>query len=221
MENEKIISAILEKVGNTDVSSQTVSQLVALNPVAEGSEPDDAYFERMAGVAKSVQGNINNVVSTKLKTQLEHKMEEFKKNYKPQELEAKSKPGASSDDLQAIRDELAALRKAQGEFEARERREIVSKSVKEGLKEKFKQSGVDVRDFFIDGAIGKLNIPTENADVAALVAEAEKHVVRDMKAAGIDTDGPISGNRTDGNGKSWLDKKFALKAAREGYAKKG
>lgn len=220
MENEKIISAILEKVGNTDVSSQTVSQLVQLNPLAEGAEPDEAYFEKMASVVKSVQGNINHVASTKLEAQVAQKVEEYKRT-----LKSESKPveplknNGGNNELDDIKKELASLRAAQSEYLTREKRQATSKAIREGLKEKFSQSGMEVRDFFIDTAVGKLSIPDGKADVAALVTEAEKYVIRDMKAAGIDTDGPTLSNTSNGNGKSWLDKKFAQKAKREGYAK--
>lgn len=219
MEDEKIISAIMEKVGNTDVSSQTVGQLVALNRPAEGTEPDAAYFERMTGVVKSVQGNINHVASTKLEAQVAQKLEAYKK--KLGEEAPVAKPAGESEELAQIRQELASLKKSQGEYLAREKRQALGRSIREGLKEKFGQSGMEVRDFFIDTAISKLNIPEEKADVSALVTEAEKYVIRDMKAAGIETDGPAAANRMNGDGKSWLDKKFAQKAQREGYAKQG
>lgn len=219
METEKIISSILEKVGNTDVSPQTVEAIYNLNPLAEGTEPDDGYIEKMAGAVKSFQGNINHVFSTKLATQVSQKVEEFKKSYQPQPKPKTDEGG--SDELQELKAQIKALQDARSEDLAKERRSAVARQVKEGLKEKFKASGMEVRDFFIDTALGKLNIPDKEANVQGLVNEAEKNVIRDMKAAGIDTDAPTGGKPfPQGGGKSWLDKKFAEKAAREGYAKK-
>lgn len=218
METEKIISEVLGKVGNTDVSKQTVETIINLNPLQEGTEPDDAYFEKMAGVVKSFQGNINHVFSEKLTAQVNQKVDEFKKSYKPEKQEPT--PNNDNEDLKSIKEQLKQLQAARNEDLAKARRSTISSQVKEGLREKFKTSGMDVKDFFIDTAIGKISIPDKDEDISALVTEAEKHVIRDMKAAGIDTDAPSVSPRGGGNGKGWLDKKFAEKAVREGYAKK-
>lgn len=219
MEKEKIISGILEKVGNTDVSSQTVEAIMNLSPLADGAEPDDAYFEKMAGAVKSFQGNINHVFSEKLNTQVSQKIEEYKKSRtgKAEPTATESKP---SDELNELKAQIKALQEARSEDLAKARRSDVERQVKDGLKERFRSTGMEVRDFFIDTALGKMDIPDRDANIDNLVSEAEKRVVRDMKAAGIDTDAPLNSvGGGGGNGKSWLDKKFAEKAKREGYAK--
>ena len=47
MEQEKILSTLSEKLGETSFSPQTLQKYVELNPVAEGSEPDEAYGTRL------------------------------------------------------------------------------------------------------------------------------------------------------------------------------
>ena len=56
MEIEKIVSTVQEKVGNTDFSAQTIQKVVELYPVAEGQEPDEAYFSKVADFVKGMQG---------------------------------------------------------------------------------------------------------------------------------------------------------------------
>ena len=42
MEKEQILSAINEKLGNTNFSEKTISDYIDANLPAEGTEPDDA-----------------------------------------------------------------------------------------------------------------------------------------------------------------------------------
>ena len=76
MEQEKILSTLSEKLGETSFSPQTLQKYVELNPVAEGSEPDEAYWNKAVDFLKEMQGQYNHDVATKV--------EDFKKNYKPQ-----------------------------------------------------------------------------------------------------------------------------------------
>ena len=75
METEKIISTLKEKIGTTSLSDRTISDYVGNNLLAEGTEPDDAYFTKHVNILKSIDGNYNSDVAKKV--------EEFKKNYKP------------------------------------------------------------------------------------------------------------------------------------------
>lgn len=87
MEQEKILSTLSEKLGETSFSPQTLQTYVELNPIAEGSEPDEAYWNKAVNFLKGMQGQYNHDVATRV--------EDFKKNYKPQknddELEKKLK----------------------------------------------------------------------------------------------------------------------------------
>ena len=65
MEIEKIVSTVQEKVGNTDFSAQTIQKYVELNPVAEGSEPDEAYFTKAVSFLQGMQGQFNHDFSVK------------------------------------------------------------------------------------------------------------------------------------------------------------
>ena len=65
MEIEKIVSTVQERVGNTDFSAQTIKKYVELNPVAEGQEPDEAYFTKAVSFLQGMQGQYNHDFSTK------------------------------------------------------------------------------------------------------------------------------------------------------------
>lgn len=77
MEQEKILSTLSEKLGETSFSPQTLQTYVELNPIAEGSEPDEAYWNKAVNFLKGMQGQYNHDVATRV--------EDFKKNYKPQQ----------------------------------------------------------------------------------------------------------------------------------------
>lgn len=201
MELEKIVSTILEKVGNTDVSPQTVTTLVSLKPVAEGAEPDDAYFDEMARAVKSVQGNVNNVFSTKLSEQVNAKVEEYKKSHKAGEPKPKGEP-SDKDMPEWARQMKAELERERNERQQeraeRERKDLLA-TVRKGLEDKFEKSGSKVNGYFARQALSKLQVPEKDADVRSLVDEAERLYNADIKEAGFTPDAPRAGG---GNGGS-------------------
>lgn len=199
MELEKIVSTILGKVGNTDVSPQTVKTLISLKPLSEGSEPDDAYIDEMVQAVKSVQGNVNNVFSTKLSEQLERKVDEFKKNFKPEPEPARAPHKGDIPEwalkLQAELEEERSAR--QKEKAARERKDLLA-AVKQGLEDKFKRSGTEANSYFTRSALSRLDIPEEGADVRRLVEQAELLYNQDIKEAGLTPDSPHAGGASGG-----------------------
>lgn len=204
MELEKIVSTILGKVGNTDVSPQTVRMLISLKPVAEGAEPDEAYFEEMAKAVKSVQGNVNNVFSTKLAEQVNAKVEEYKNSHSAEEKPVKEKGTDSDDRLKKLEDELNEMRtERQQERAERERKDLLT-AVKKGLEDKFDRSGSKVNGYFARQAISRLQVPEKNADIKALVDEAEKLYNADIKEAGLVPDAPHAGG-AGGGGRERVD----------------
>ena len=97
METEKIISTLKEQIGTTSLSDRTITDYVSNNLLAEGTEPDAAYFTKHANILKSLSGNFNADVAKGV--------EEFKKNYKPTTTPPKGEPQPTNDfeaRLQAI-----------------------------------------------------------------------------------------------------------------------
>lgn len=80
MEKEQILSTINEKLTaqgiKTDPWQRTYGDYLDRNLPAEGTEPDEAYFDKHVEILKSLAGQYNHQFATEV--------ENFKKNYKPQ-----------------------------------------------------------------------------------------------------------------------------------------
>lgn len=80
MDKEQILSTINEKLAaqgiKTEPFQRTFGDYVNENLPAEGTEPDDAYFNRHVRILKSISGQFNHEVAAQV--------EDFKKNYKPE-----------------------------------------------------------------------------------------------------------------------------------------
>lgn len=108
MEKEKILSTLTEKLGTTQLSSRTLDTYISNNLPAEGVEPDDAYFKKHVTFLQSLQGQFSHDVSMQV--------EDFKKNYKPQEKQEEPVV-TESHELQKLLDRIAALEVANAESE--------------------------------------------------------------------------------------------------------
>ena len=107
MEKEQILSEITTRVGKTSLSQRTLTDYVNRNLPAEGTEPDDAFWEKHVGFLKSLDGNYSHDVSTQV--------EEFKKNYKPNQQQANDTTQEGKDNevlelLKGIKNENKELR---------------------------------------------------------------------------------------------------------------
>ncbi|GAE83329.1 hypothetical protein [Bacteroides reticulotermitis] len=79
MEKEQILSELKSKVGQTSLSDRTLTDYVAGNLPAEGTEPDDAYWNRHSAFLKSLNGNYSHDVAT----QVEKPKKAFQPNPNP------------------------------------------------------------------------------------------------------------------------------------------
>lgn len=59
METEKILSELKSKLGTTQLSDKTLTAYLGQNLPAEGTEPDEAYYEKHIAVLKALQGQYN------------------------------------------------------------------------------------------------------------------------------------------------------------------
>ena len=203
MDTEKIISTILQKAGKTDVTSKTLLPIIEMNPLPEGQEPDDAYFDKMVGVVKTIQGNLNHTFASKLQSEVDAKVEEAKKKLKTQpstDPDGNKKDGDGGkpnedDRVAALEKKIADMESAQAAAKKQSEIESVRNSVKNGLIQKFDEAGLKVNKFFLDTAMSKMEIPEENADVESLVKTVEAQYQADVKAAGIEYARPHAGGR--------------------------
>ena len=203
MDTEKIISTILQKAGKTDVTSKTLLPIIEMNPLPEGQEPDDAYFDKMVGVVKTIQGNLNHTFASKLQSEVDAKVEEAKKKLKiepsidPDKNKKDGDGGKPNEDdrIAALEKKIADMEAAQAAAKKQSEIESVRNSVKNGLIRKFDEAGLKVNKFFLDTAMSKMEIPEENADVESLVKKVEAQYQADVKAAGIEYARPNAGGR--------------------------
>ncbi len=94
MEKEQILSTINERLGaegiKTEGFQRTFDTYISKNLPAEGTEPDDAYWEKHVGILKSLSGQFSHDVA--------EQVNDFKKNYKPEtKPEDKGEKGEKSD----------------------------------------------------------------------------------------------------------------------------
>ena len=144
MEIEKIVSTLQEKVGNTDFSQRTIQKAVELYPVAEGQEPDEAYFSKVADFVKEMQGQYNHDFSTKFSEAKKNLLTEdtFKSMSAEQLAEVKKimeglkqTPPSESEEVKALKEQIRQLseRLDNGDT-AKQKAELLAK-VKAAMKE--------------------------------------------------------------------------------------
>lgn len=126
MEKEKILSEMKSKLGKTGLSDRTLEEYVNVNLPAEGVEPDDAYYARHLSVLKTIDGQVSHETATKV--------EEFKKNYKPEANPTNpTNPTNPSDTESALAKQVAAQQKALDEMKAQFDKQASAASQKELL----------------------------------------------------------------------------------------
>ena len=220
MEAEKIISTIKEKIGTTDFSDRTIGSYVALNPIEEGKEPDENYFKNGAEFFKSLQGQYNSDLSSKLNTQVE----EFKKNYKPDPLKKPDgSDGNKGDDK--YNELLEKFNSLSGKFEEKEKFES-QRAYKQNLQEKFKAE-VESKKLVFDPVYYKF-VETELGDIDTqkdvntilkdITPKYEKLLTENNRNGGSPANGGFSATAQDG--KKMLEDYFAKKKAQEGWGNK-
>lgn len=226
MEIEKIVSTVQEKVGNTDFSAQTIKKYVELNPVADGQEPDEAYFTKAVSFLQGMQGQYNHDFSTKFAEAKKNLLTEdtFKNMTTEQIAEVKKlieglkveppKP-QESEEVKALKEQIKQLteRLDNGDV-ARKKSELLQK-VKTAMKE---QKATD--EYVLENTLRGVDV-----DLNKSVDELTKEFLAAYDAEYLKCRGAGAPPRTaEGGGgehKTWLDMQFEKKAQREGWAKKG
>ena len=128
MEQEQILSELNSQLGQTSLSERTIREYVAENMPEEGQEFD---FGKHAKILKSLNGNFSHDVA--------RKVEEFKKNYKPQpEEEPKKEDDAPEPSkIQQLLSRIEALEKGNEESSKAVRQSSLRAEV-EALKDSLK-----------------------------------------------------------------------------------
>lgn len=178
MEKEQILSELTTRLGQTSLSSQTLMKYIDLNPLEEGSEPDDTYFNKATEFLQGLQGQYNHDVATRV--------EDFKKNYKPQQTpdDVKDEPneGTLAAKLKKMEEELLQLK---GEKEAEKKAASINElkaESKSQLKSQIENGGKNIcNDEILGIAISDVEI-TDGMKVEDIVNCAKRNYEKRYKA---------------------------------------
>ncbi len=210
MEKEQILSTIKEKVGQTSLSDRTLSDYFDENLPAEGTEPDDAYWERHTKVLKSLEGNYSHDVATRV--------EDFKKNYKPSaqqkgDGETDKRYSALEEKFDKLLNNYTELTEKLAKKESQQSQEQLMAQVKDAMK---KQGATD--DYVLRQTLRGVTFDTKKS-----VADLTKEMLAAYDSEYSDCRGKGAAPRNGRTGGSSAEKPFgnyfANKKARENRGK--
>lgn len=225
MEIEKIVSTVQEKLGNTDFSAQTIQKYVELNPVAEGQEPDDAYFTKAKDFLSSMQGQFNHDFSVKFSEAKKNLLTEdtFKNMSTEQLTELKKliegvkpieKQPDESSDVAALKEQIKQLTERLDNGDKSKQQAELLQKVRTAMKE---QKAND--DYVLDNTLKGVELDTTKSVEDLTKEYLAKYDAEYTKCRGGGASPRMSAS-TSGEGETELDKKFKKKAAKEGWGKK-
>lgn len=210
MTREVLLAMVNGKVDTTkfkSLSQKTINEELddVLEDLGDDEAANDKIVTKLANRLKRMDGNVHKSVSDEMKknkeAEEERKRQEEEERQRAEREKDKNKPSEDSkyDELLA---EIKALKEANAARDKKAAKDATIESIKEGLKEKFKGANLDVNPFFLKTALGRLEIPEENADVKELVGKLEVLYNEDTKAAGWvpNSSKPNAGGGGGGNG---------------------
>ena len=213
MTREELLALVNKEVDTTkfkSLSQKTINE--ELDDVLEDFGDDEAVnaklVTKLANRLKRMDGNLHKNVSDEIKKS----REEAERKKKEEEEERKRREANKDDDpddkYSKLLEKLEALEKANAERDKKAARKATIESVKAGLKDKFDKANLEMKNYFLNAAIAKLEIPDEDADIDDLVSKAEKIYTAEYKEATGENGIPAKGQRSSGGGSSTDDEKF-------------
>ena len=213
MTREELLALVNKEVDTTkfkSLSQKTINE--ELDDVLEDLGDDEAanakLVTKLANRLKRMDGNLHKNVSDEIKKS----KEEAERKKKEEEEERKRREANKDDDpddkYSKLLEKLEALEKANAERDKKAARKATIESVKAGLKDKFDKANLEMKNYFLNAAIAKLEIPDEDADIDDLVSKAEKIYTAEYKEATGENGIPAKGQRSSGGASSTDDDKF-------------
>ena len=213
MTREELLALVNKEVDTTKfkaLSQKTINE--ELDDVLEDFGDDEAanakLVTKLANRLKRMDGNLHKNVSDEIKKS----KEEAERKKKDEEEERKRKEANKDDDpddkYNELLKEIKALKEANAERDKKAARKATIESVKAGLKDKFDKANLEMKNYFLNAAIAKLEIPDEDADIDDLVSKAEKIYTAEYKEATGENGIPAKGQRTSCGLSSTDDEKF-------------
>lgn len=170
MTREELLALVNQEADTTkfkSLSQKTINE--ELDDVLEDFGDDEAanakLVTKLANRLKRMDGNLHKNVSDEIKKS----KEEAERKKKEEEEERKRKDGEKDDDpddkYSKLLEKLEALEKANAERDKKAARKATIESVKAGLKDKFDKANLEMKNYFLNAAIAKLEIPDEDVDI--------------------------------------------------------
>jgi hypothetical protein len=198
MTREELLKQVKAQLGTfklTSLSERTINEELddVLEDFGEDEEKNSTIVTKVAKRLKRMEGNLHADVSTEV--------EEFRKNYKPNKT---NKPegdenGEKDDKYDELLKKFNDLEGKLKADEAKKQKDAALNKIRSGLKGKFNEAGIECKDYFVNAALSKLEIPEENADFNSLIENAEKLYNSELKSAGIETGKPHTGGGNFGS----------------------
>lgn len=227
MTREELLALVNKEVDTTkfkELSQKTIDEELddVLEDFGDDEEANSKLVTKLANRLKRINGNLHKNISDEVKKSKEEaerkkKEEEEERKKKEEEEERKRKEAKKGDDpddkYSKLLEKLEALEKANAERDKKAARKATIESVKAGLKDKFDKANLEMKNYFLNAAIAKLEIPDEDVDIDDLVSKAEKIYTAEYKEATGENGIPAKGSRTSSGGTSTDDDKFMEEVA--------
>lgn len=211
MTREELLALVNKEVDTTkfkELSQKTIDEELddVLEDFGDDEEANSKLVTKLANRLKRINGNLHKNISDEVKKS----KEEAERKKKEEERKRKeAKKGDDPDDKYSkLLEKLEALEKANVERDKKAARKATIESVKAGLKDKFDKANLEMKNYFLNAAIAKLEIPDEDVDIDDLVSKAEKIYTAEYKEATGENGIPAKGQRSSGGGSSTDDDKF-------------
>lgn len=213
MTREELLALVNKEVDTTkfkELSQKTINEELddVLEDIGDNDSVDNKVITKLANRLKRINGNLHKNISDevkKSKEEAERKKKEEEEERKRKEADKADNPDSKYDELLK---EIKALKEANAERDKKAARKATIESVKAGLKDKFDKANLEMKNYFLNAAIAKLEIPDEDADIDDLVSKAEKIYTAEYKEATGENGIPSKGQRPSGGSSTTDDDKF-------------
>lgn len=205
---ESHITVLSEETINAELDAE-------LEGITDDSHFDDARCKRIAQRLLRMNGNVTKEAGNQIN--------DWKRKHPLPKPDPKPDPEPDpkeGDDpkVKALEEEVKELKNSLKQKDQKEADDRVIAEVRKKFNAKFKESNIEVKNYFADQVFGKFRLPAleegEQHDTAKLAEQAEKSYFEELKSAGISYEKP----RKQQNGGGGADK--AAIAKREAYKAK-
>lgn len=213
MTREELLALVNKEVDTTkfkELSQKTINEELddVLEDFGDDEEANSKLVTKLANRLKRINGNLHKNISDEVKKSKEEAERKKKEEEEERKRKEAAKNGDPDDKYNELLKEIKALKEANAERDKKAARKATIESVKAGLKDKFDKANLEMKNYFLNAAIAKLEIPDEDADIDDLVSKAEKIYTAEYKEATGENGIPAKGQRPSGGGSSTDDDKF-------------